>query len=42
MGLGKLPAKPATQIDAIEPACPRNYRLSAEKLENRSLATAFS
>src|SRR5580700_3556318 len=32
-GLGKLPAEPATQIDAIEPLCPRNYWFSAEKFK---------
>jgi len=24
-GLGELPVKPATQINAIEQPCPRNY-----------------
>ena len=42
MDLGKLPVKPATQINAIEQPSPRNYRFSAEQLENRGLATAFS
>ena len=29
-GLGKLPVKPATQTNAIEQPCPRNYWFSAE------------
>jgi hypothetical protein len=41
-GLGKLPVKPATQINAIEQPCPRNYWLSAEKLRSRGFASAFS
>jgi hypothetical protein len=37
-----LPVKPATQINAIEQPCPRNYWFSAEQLKNRGFATAFS
>ena len=39
MGLGKLPA---TQTNAIEQPCPRNYWFSAEKLKSRGFASAFS
>ena len=42
MGLGKLPARPATQTNAIEQPCPRNYWFSAEKLKSRGFASAFS
>ena len=42
MGLGKLPVKPATQTNAIEQPCPRNYWFSAEKLKSRGFASAFS
>jgi hypothetical protein len=35
MGLWKLPVKPATQTNAIELSCPRNYWFSAEKLKSR-------
>jgi hypothetical protein len=42
MDLGKLPVKPATQINAIEQPCPRNYWFSAEQLKNRGFATSFS
>ena len=42
MGLGKLPVKPATQTNAIEQPCPRNYWVSAEKLKSRGFASAFS
>jgi hypothetical protein len=41
-GLGKLPVKPATQINAIEQPCPRNCWFSAEQLKNLGFATAFS
>jgi hypothetical protein len=44
-GLGKLPVKPATQINATEPLCPRNYWFSAEQFEqlkNRGFTTPFS
>ena len=42
MGLGKLPVKPATQINPIEQPCPRNYWFSTEKLKSRGFASAFS
>ena len=42
MDLGKLPVKPATQTNAIEQPCPRNYWFSAEKLKSRGFASAFS
>jgi len=42
MGLGKLPVKPATQTNAIEQPCPRNYWFSADKLKSRGFASAFS
>ena len=42
MGLGKLPARSATQTNAIEQPCPRNYWFSAEKLKSRGFASAFS
>lgn len=42
MGLGKLPVKPATQTNAIQQPCPRNYWFSAEKLKSRGFASAFS
>jgi hypothetical protein len=42
MGLGKLPARPATQTNTIEQPCPRNYWFSAEKLKSRGFASAFS
>jgi hypothetical protein len=41
-GLGKMPVKPATQINAIGQPCPRNYWFSGARLENRGLATPFS
>ena len=40
--LGKLPARPATQTNAIEQPCPKNYWFSAEKLKSRGFASAFS
>jgi hypothetical protein len=42
MGLGKLPVKSATQTNAIEQPCPRNYWFSAEKLKSQGFASAFS
>jgi hypothetical protein len=40
--LGKLPARPATQTNAIEQSCPKNYWFSAEQLKSRGFASAFS
>jgi len=40
--LGKLPARPATQTNAIEQPSPPNYWLSTEELKNRGFATRFS
>ena len=42
MDLGKLPARPATQTNAIEQPCPKNYWFLAEKLKSRGFASAFS
>ena len=42
MGPWQVAGQPATQINAIEQPCPRNYWFSAEKLKNRRSATPFS
>ena len=42
MDLGKLPARPATQTNAIEQPCPKTYWFLAEKLKSRGFASAFS